>query len=107
MVEINLSIKVPEQVEESNKHKSLEEKVDEYMLMVESDSEDIYHWTYLKQLYKKLCKLKKIKKEYKPLLKKLEEFVMKHRGYDSEDYLDIDGQDMFKHVNDDGDNNDG
>lgn len=92
---------MPERVEEEHKHTSLFQKVDEYMSMCESDMASKQHWHYLKCLYKKLVDKKKLKPEFRKLLKKLEEFVMKHRNYDSgEGYLDLDGMSLFSYDED-------
>lgn len=92
---------MPEQIKDDYKQPSLEEKVCDYMQLCESEEASHHHWQYLKSLYTKLSQIKKLKNEYKPLLKKLEEFVSKHRNYDSgSGYLDIDGMSMFKYEED-------
>ena len=91
MTEIRLSISMPDKCPTEYNKPDLEQKVREYMMLVEGDRDSYHHWNYLKALYNKACSsTKPLNPKYKQLLFELEEFIMKHQGADSH----IDDQDI-------------
>ncbi len=97
-IDIQVKAEMPKQCDKAYKYKSLCEKVDDYMLVCESDEDSEYHWKYLKYLHKKLKNLPKLPEQYHELVGKLESFLSKHSYYDSgEDLADLEGKDMFKY----------
>jgi hypothetical protein len=100
-ININISLDMPSQVSDEYKYKDFHDKVCDYMSLCESDETSDYHWKYLKTIYNKLSKLKRVPDECKPLLKKLEEFMLKHGKYDSgKGHVELDAANMFKYLDD-------
>lgn len=97
-IDIQVSAQMPEQVSDEYKYKNLCEKVRDYMLCCESDEDSQYHWQYLKCLYNKLHKMKRLPEPYHDLMVELEEFMSKYGIYDSgEGQAQMTGENLFKY----------
>jgi len=88
-LKINIKIET-----DSEPRESLEEKVDSYILRVESSENSEFEWEYLKYLYKKLSKCQ-VPENLNSLFLKLKETIIKHGKYDNDSEL-LNGEDMFK-----------
>lgn len=95
MNKISINIEMPEKSKEHYRHQPLCEKVREYMNCCESDNDSEYHWKYLTTIYNKLKEKSNLTKEYKQLLKELEEFMLKHSVASSQE---LDSTSMFKYL---------
>jgi len=90
-MKIEIEIKMPEQGSKTEyKKQDFESKCCEYMDICESDEDSHYHWNYLKSVYNKLSKRNNVPAEFRPLLSKLEDFMLKHGNVDAdEDKVDL------------------
>lgn len=97
-ISVAVSVEQPKQVRAEYKHKDLQEKVNEYMMICESDAQSVHHWRYLKKIYEKLSKAPQIPEHLAPMLEDLERFLMEHASYDSgSDHADLDAMYMFRY----------
>ena len=97
-IDIGIKVEMPDKIKDEYRYKDLYEKVQDYILVCNSDEDSAYHWNYLKCLYKRLIKLPKVPHHLHDLMWELEDFMSKNAGYDSgEDQLDLEGTDMFKY----------
>jgi len=88
---------LPGKIAPEYKYQELLDKVAEFIVICESDSDSYYHWNYLKALYNKLSKLERLNDKYKSILLILEPFIMKHGQYDSGDnFADLDSAHIWK-----------
>lgn len=99
MTKIDIKITMPDQVKDEHKHRDLFDKCCDYITVCESEYDSKYHFEYLKTIYNKLSKAKRVPENLLPLLDKLEEFMIK---YDS-DRENLDAETMFKSNKDNGD----
>lgn len=97
-VDIKVSAEMPEKVSDEYRYRSLCEKVEDYMLVCESDEDSYYHWRYLKCLYNKLHENPKLACKYPEVMEKLEGFMSKYGIYDSgEGQAEMTGERMFRY----------
>lgn len=96
-MKIDISIEMPKDINDNYKQQSICEKARDYMDCCESDEDSGYHFRYLRALYNKLHKLKKLPPKYHQLMGELEAFMSKYGIYDSgEGQADMTGENMFK-----------
>lgn len=72
------------------------EKVNDYIVAIESHEDSRREWQYLKALYNKLSKKKHLTDIENKIILVLEPCVIKHSGYDSVNEVDLIGFNMFK-----------
>ena len=88
---------IPKTINPDYKYQELIDKVSDYIVVCESDSDSYYHWNYLKALYNKLSKLERLSNKYKDILLILEPFIMQHGQYDSGDnFVDLDSANLWR-----------
>lgn len=98
MTKININIETINKAPEEYKRKALLEKVNDYIMVCESDEDSEYHWKYLACIYKKLCEMQKVPEHLDMVRACLDEFFSKNNKYASDsNYLQLEGKDMFKY----------
>lgn len=98
---INVTVEMPDKVQEDYKYRNLYDKVCDYMLVCESDEDSEYHWRYLKTLYNKLHERKSLPETYMAIMEALEDFMSKYAQQDSGDHqANLTGENMFKYRGD-------
>ena len=92
----NLITKLPDSSLKKEEKESIEDKVDRYIIMVESNSIDSeYEYNYLKSLYKRLCKVKRLSPRYRELRVKLKDVMLKYGKYDNDKEI-LNAEDIFR-----------
>ena len=87
----------PSRVKQEYKHKSLEQKVCEYIKKVQGNiSESEYEWSYLKKVYEHLSRRPKLNHEHEQILNLLEPVLEKFANHDSSESVNIDAQFMHR-----------
>lgn len=94
IIKVLISNSIPTTPEKTDRE-GLCEKVDRFIEAIESniiDSE--FEYNYLKALYKKLIKCKRLNPKYKDLRVKLKDVMMKHGKYDNDSEI-LNAEDLF------------